>query len=372
MTQFHTLKVKSITKETADAVSISFDIPEEIKSEFTYKSGQFITFKVTINGEVLNRSYSLCSSDALNEDVTIGVKIVKGGKVSTYLNNTIKVGDTIEAMLPTGNFFVEPNANSQKHYILFAGGSGITPMFSIIKTVLNKEPKSKISLIYANFHGDSVIFKNQLTELAQNNPEKLTIQHVFDEPRKKRGVLGFGKKSLEDIPYIDGRVHKELAKQLIEQATKSNFSNTEFYMCGPVGLMDSVGAALKALDIPKEQINREYFTEKSKKSKQAADVGTGSESFSGTSKVTITNNGKNYELDISENQNVLDAAIDAGVEPPFACMVGDCSSCKAKIIEGAVHMDDALALTPKEIAAGFILTCQSHPKSDVLKINYDV
>lgn len=373
MSQFNTLKIASITKETSDAVAISFDVPNELKNDYAYKSGQYITFKLDVNGEALNRSYSLCSSEYLGENLTIGVKVVKGGRVSTYLNNEVKVGDSIQAMLPTGSFFVEPNSSNNKHYVLFAGGSGITPIFSIIKTVLKEEPNSKITLVYANYNGETVIFNKPLYELEKTNSTRLKIQHVFDEPKKTKGFLGFGKKTLEVIPHIDGRLHKELVKQLVEQVTKSDYTNTEFYMCGPVGLMDAVGAGLKALSIPGEKINREYFTEKSEESKQAADVGTASsEDFSGLSKVTIINNKQEYKLDIEENKIVLEEAIDAGIEPPFACMVGDCSSCKAKVISGSVHMDDALALTPKEIEKGYILTCQSHPKSNELTISYDV
>jgi ring-1,2-phenylacetyl-CoA epoxidase subunit PaaE len=372
MSVFHTLKVKSIQKETNDSVSVTLDIPENLKNEFDYKSGQYLTFKVNIDGEDHNRSYSLCSSKYLNEAPAVAVKVVKNGKVSTYFNQKLKAGDSVEVMPPMGNFFVEINPQNQKHYILFGGGSGITPLFSILKSVLSQENESKITLFYANYNSQSVIFKNQLNELAAKNPARLKIIHVFDAPVKSGGFLGFGKKSNEELEFVAGRLDVKMTLQLLREHTDLNFKQSEFFMCGPGGLMDSVSNALNTLAIPAEKVHREYFTEKSEEFKQEATVGSASgETFSGKSQVKVIYDGNEYSFQMNEKETILDAALDANVDPPFACMVGACTTCRAKLVEGKVHMTDSEALTKKEIEEGYILTCQSHPKSNTILVNYD-
>jgi ring-1,2-phenylacetyl-CoA epoxidase subunit PaaE len=372
MSVFHSVKVKSVKKETADCVSVSLEIPGNLQNEFRYKSGQYITFRIDVNGEKLNRSYSLCSSPFLNEDHTVAVKAVKNGKVSNYFNSQLKAGDTVEVMAPLGNFLVEPDAGNYKHYILFGGGSGITPLISIVKTILKQEPQSKLTLFYANYNSKSVIFKTDLLELEKASAGKFKTIHIFDAPEKSGGFLGFGKKSTEELDYTEGRIDEKMALQLLKQHTDLNFKNAEFYMCGPTGLMDSVGLALNKLAIPAEKIHREYFTEKSDDQKQAATVGSQTDgTFTGTSKVKVIYDGNEYSFEMSEKETILDAALDANVDPPFACMVGACTTCRAKLVEGKVHMKDSDALTAKEIEEGYILTCQAHPKSSSVLVNYD-
>ncbi|MGB1248367.1 MAG: 2Fe-2S iron-sulfur cluster-binding protein [Chitinophagales bacterium] len=369
---FHTIKIKKVNRETKDAVSVVLDIPTDLKNDFQYTAGQYITFKIDVNGEECNRSYSLCSSTYLDEEPTIAIKEVKGGKVSTYFNQKAKDGDVLEAMSPMGNFKAEMDAANENHYILFGGGSGITPLFSILKSVLKAEPKSKITLFFANYNSDAVIFKNELTQIAKDNTDRFKMVHVFDQPVKKGGFLGFGKKSVEELPFVEGRMTEDMCLKLLREHTDLNFQKSVFYMCGPGGLMDNVGKSLATLGISSDKINREYFTEKSEDSKQAVDVGTGSdENFDGTSTVELTYDGTHHTFTMKDDENVLDAALDANVDPPFACMVGACTSCRAKLVEGSVHMDDRDALTDKEVAAGYILTCQAHPKSSKLKITYD-
>lgn len=372
MSVFHQLKVKSITKETPESVSVSIEIPESLKKDFQYKSGQYITFRTKVNGTEYNRSYSLCSAPEIDNELTVAVKVVQGGKVSTYMNNNLKEGEMIEAMPPMGNFVVDPNADNENHYILFGGGSGITPLFSIIKTVLAKEPKSKITLFYANYNSNSVIFKNQLANLEAKSNGKLIIVHVFDKPQKTGGFLGFGKKPNEELEFIEGRIDEKKALTLLKEFTDLNFKSAEFYICGPEGLMNSVSSALTTLAIPSNKVHREYFTEKSESKKEAATVGSGNiEAFKGLSKVTVIYDGNEHEFEMKDKETILDAALDSNVDPPFACMVGACTTCRAKLLEGKVHMDDSEALTEGEIKEGYILTCQSHPKTAVVKVNYD-
>lgn len=371
MSTFHSVKVKRIQRQTKDAVAITLDIPAKLKQDFEYIPGQYITFKVNIGGSDYNRSYSLCSSPALGEDHTVAVKEVKGGKVSTYFNQSLTEGESLEVMPPMGNFQADIDSNDKQHYILFGGGSGITPLFSIIKTALNKSSDSTVSLFYANYNSDSVIFKRELEELHKAYSDRFTLIHVFDKPVKKGGFLGFGKKASEELLFVEGMMTAKMCLNLLKEHTIQDYSESQFYMCGPAGLMDNVGSALNQLQIPEQRVHREYFTEKSESEKQAATVGEADANFSGTSQVEIIYDGSKFELEVKAKETVLDAALDANVDPPFACMVGACTTCRAKVTEGSVKMDDSEALTAKEIEAGYILTCQSHPTSSTLKINYD-
>lgn len=372
MSKFHSVKVKKIQRQTKDAVAVSLDIPQELKSEFAYVPGQYITFKVRVEGKYLNRSYSLCSSPALNEDATVAVKEVKGGKVSTYFNRELKIGEVLEVMPPMGNFKAEVKAEDNQHYILFGGGSGITPLYSIIKTVLNQANNAKVSLFYANYNSESVIFKEELKLVQREFGSRFTLIHVFDQPTKSGGFLGFGKKVSEELPFVEGMMTQKMCIDLLKEHTDLNFANAQFYMCGPSGLMDNVSATLNQLQVPQERVHREYFTEKSADEKQEATVGTADANFDGISNVEIIYDGKSHQVQVKAKETILDAALDANVDPPFACMVGACTTCRAKVTEGSVKMDDSEALTSKEVEAGYILTCQAHPTSNVIKVNYDV
>ena len=370
MSKFHSVKVKNIVRQTKDAVAITLDIPAELQSEFTYIPGQYITFRVDINGESCNRSYSLCSAPILNEDPTVAVKEVKGGKVSTFFNQKLKAGDSLEVMPPLGNFKAEITKDDQQHYILFGGGSGITPLFSIVKTALHGSSNTKVSLFYANYNSEAVIFKNDLLQLQKDFAGRFTLIHVFDKPNKSGGFLGFGKKVSEELDFVEGMMTSKMCIDLLKAHTDLNFKNAQFYMCGPGGLMDNVSGALSKLQIPADRTHREYFTEKSESEKQAATVGQADANFDGKSQVEIIYDGASYSLEINAKETILDAALDANVDPPFACMVGACTTCRAKVTEGSVKLKDSEALTATEIAASYILTCQAHPTSSVLKINY--
>lgn len=371
MSNFHTLKVKSIQRQTKDAVAITLNIPTDLKDDFKYIPGQYITFKVNVNGSDHNRSYSLCSSPAINEEPTIAVKEVKGGVVSSFFNQELKEGDSLQAMTPLGNFQADIDPKDSQHYILIGGGSGITPLFSIVKSALNLSSQTRVSLFYANYNSDSVIFRKELGEIQKTFGDRFKLIHVFDKPNKTGGFLGFGKKAEEELPFIEGMITGAVCIDLLKNHTNMNFSSAQFYMCGPGGLMDSVSSALQKLQIPKEKVHREYFTEKSLGEKIEATVGQVDDEFDGTSQVEIIYDGASFSLEIKGEETVLDAALDANVDPPFACMVGACTTCRAKVTEGSVKMNDSEALTDKEIEAGYVLTCQSHPTSSTLKINYD-
>lgn len=351
-----------MNSETADAVSISFEVPENLKNNFDFLPGQYTTLKLIVEGEHVNRSYSFCSSPFLNEPLTIAVKRVAGGKGSNYINDNFKVGAEVEVMEPMGNFHSPLNEANEKHYVLFAGGSGITPVFSILKSVLSKEPKSKVTLFYGNRNSSSIIFKGRIEKLGKENSSRLKVVHILD--MEEAGWAGY-----------TGFIVKEMALKLLRENTDLNFQYAEFFICGPTPMMKSAEEALHTLGIPKEKIHIEYFTAKADEDKKAADVGTataGETPFTGKAKVKIIYDGNEREFEMSEKETVLGAALDAGYDPPYSCMVAACCTCRAKLISGKVEMDDRESLTDAEIAKGYVLTCQSHPKSNNVVLSYDM
>ena len=362
MSKFHKLKVSEVKNEIADAVSVSFEVPQSLKENFNYLPGQYTTLKLNIEGENVNRSYSFCSSPFTNEPLTIAVKRVTGGKGSNFINDNFKPGVEIEVMEPMGNFHSIISETNEKHYLLFGGGSGITPVMAILKSVLAKEPKSKVTLFYGNRNEESIIFKDKLEVLAEQYANRLKVVHVLDSP------LGTWSSYL-------GPIAKEVALKLLRENTNLNFQHAEFFICGPTPMMKNVEEALSVLQIPKEKVHIEYFTAKADEDKKAADVGTTVECavpFTGKTKVKIIYDGNEREFEVSEKETILEAALDAGYDPPYSCMVAACCTCRAKLLSGKVEMDDRESLTDAEISRGYVLTCQSHPKSHGIVLNYDM
>ncbi|MDP1801568.1 MAG: FAD-binding oxidoreductase [Bacteroidota bacterium] len=353
MARFHTLKVKDIKRETSDAVSVAFEVPPQQQPEYQFKQGQYITLKMTIGGEEIRRSYSLCSSP-YEKELRVAIKAVKGGKMSTYINGELKVGTSIEVMTPMGTFHSVLSGGNKKKYLLFAGGSGITPMMSIIKSILYVEKQSTVTLIYANKNEESAIFKSELETLVGANPN-LKVVFVFDMPVTQISELQ------------TGLITTEKAKALIENYGGTNAD--EYFICGPGPMMENVKTSLEGLKIAKEKIHIEYFTavidavNKAENNALGADV---------KSKITVLQYGieTNFELKTS-SISLLDAAIEAGVDAPFSCKGAVCCTCRAKVLEGKVKMDANFALTDAEVEEGFILTCQSHPLTEKVVIDYD-
>lgn len=353
MARFHTLKVKDIKRETADAVSVAFEIPPQQQPEYQFKQGQYITLKMSIGGEEIRRSYSLCSSP-YEKELRVAIKAVKGGKMSTYINSELKVGTSIEVMTPMGSFYSVLSGGNKKNYLLFAGGSGITPMMSIIKSVLYVEKQSSITLIYANKNEESAIFRNELDALVSAHPN-LKVVFVFDMP------------VIQISELQTGLITSEKAKALIENFGGVNAD--EYFICGPGPMMENVKSSLENLKIAKEKIHIEYFTavidavNKAENNAIGADV---------KSKITVLQYGieTNFELKTS-SISLLDAAIEAGVDAPFSCKGAVCCTCRAKVLEGKVKMDANFALTDAEVEEGFILTCQAHPLTEKVVIDYD-
>lgn len=356
MAKFSPLKVKDIRRETADAVSVAFDVPPTLQIPFQFKQGQYITLKMVVNGEELRRSYSICTSPYSEKELRVAIKEVSGGKVSTFINRNLKVGDTLEVMTPMGNFHSVLSGSNKKNYVLFAGGSGITPMMSILKSVLHIEKQSNVTLIYANRNEDTVIFKNELDKIAAENSAHLKIVYVYDAP----------KSSVSDLQK--GLITSNKTKALLENYGGVNAD--EYFICGPGPMMENIKGALEGLKISKEKVHIEYFTsviEAVAKAEAGNKGGKGSKSS-----ITVVQYGVETNFDLEEDgASILDAAIDAGVDAPFSCKGAVCCTCRAKVLEGKVKMDANFALTDAEVAQGFILTCQAHPLSDKVIVDYD-
>ena len=356
MARFHTLKVKDIRRETVDAVSIAFDIPLAIQHEYQFKQGQYITVKLTVNGEELRRSYSICTSPYSEKELRVAVKEVQDGRASTLMNRTWKVGDAVEVMTPMGNFSSILSGNNKKHYVLFAGGSGITPMMSILKSVLYIEKQSNVTLVYANRNEDSVIFKTEIEKIVSENADRVKVLNVYDTPKTQVSDLQKGLLSVDRV------------KAIVENYGGVNAD--EYFICGPGPMMENIKQALEGLNIAKEKVHIEYFSAVADAvAKAEGNVVTGADV---NSEVTVIQYGIETTMKLNTaGLTILDAAIDAGVDAPFSCKGAVCCTCRAKVIEGKAKMDANFALTDAEVEDGFILTCQAHPLTEKLVVDFD-
>lgn len=357
MAKFHPLKVAGITQETPDCVSVVFDVPESLRSEFNYIQGQYLTLKMKINGEEIRRSYSLCSSPVTDNEIRVAVKKVPNGKGSTWINDKLSVGDTVDVMTPMGNFFSNLDAKNKKHYVLFAGGSGITPMLSILKTVLAVEPLSRVTLIYGNRNSDCTIFKKQIDEIETKNSSRLKVIHVMENSPAGTD------------PLYTGMLLPEKVRAIFDKHIGLSLEN-EYFICGPGPMMENVKKVLTEVKAPNDRTHIEYFSAvieavnaAEKKSAPGGKV---------VSHVTIILDGEHREFDLaSDGKSVLDTAIEADMDVPFACKGAVCCTCKGKILEGKATMSMNFALSDAEVEEGYILTCQAHPASEKLVVSYD-
>ena len=349
---FHTLRIADIRKETEDTVSISFEIPTEFKKDYTYFSGQYLTLKATVNGEEIRRSYSLCSAPH-EEEWRVAIKQIEEGKFSTFANNELKIGDSLEVMTPTGNINLESNAANKKSYVLIAAGSGVTPIISIAKTILEKEPNSDVTLFYGNKGFGSIIFREEVEALKNKHMNNLRVVHILSRESLGNAIQ-------------KGRIDDEKIEKLYEAFLK-NTEIDEVFVCGPEAMIHSVRDKFKGYIKDPKNIHFELFTTSEVVAPKRA-----SNEPKIASNVTVIMDGDSLELAMdSDGESILDAAYKAGGDLPFACKGGVCCTCKAKILEGTARMDINYALEPDEVAAGYILTCQAHPTSEKLVVSFD-
>jgi ring-1,2-phenylacetyl-CoA epoxidase subunit PaaE len=352
---FHKLTVKDIHKETEECISICFGIPPEVEKEFSFKQGQNITVKKTIGGEEIRRSYSICSSP-FDHELRVAVKKADNGAFSTFANEQLQVGDMLEVLSPTGSFFTELKSSNKKEYVFFSAGSGITPILSIIKTVLITEPESTVTLAYGNKTLSSIIFKEQLEALKDKYLQRFSICHILSR-----------EKTEAEISY--GRIDADKCREL--SALIDYNKADEFFICGPEKMIFTIKAFLESFGISKNKIHFELFTTPKRKYIQI-ETKTINTKDKG-SNITVRLDGRSFNFILDYNGNcILDAALAQGADLPYACKGGVCTTCKAKLTEGDVQMEVNYGLEPEEVAAGFILTCQSHPRSNEVVVDFDV
>ncbi len=352
MSNFHNLKVVEINKETNDTVSVGFEIPDALKSDFQFVAGQYLTLSFQINGKEERRSYSLCSSPS-ESILKVAVKEIPNGLVSSHINRNLKVGDEVKVMQPEGGFLLETNRLSAQKYVAFAAGSGITPILSMAKAVAEVEPNSEFYIFYGNRNEENVIFKSQLDELAEKN-----IKTIYIYSRQDSGFA-----------LTNGRINDGKAKSLIMHYHLEKAAG--FYLCGPEELIMSAKQGITSLGIYDKKVHFELFTTPVLMESKSTGVITTAD-FQGTAKVKVIYDDEEYEFDLPTNgESILETAINQGVDVPFSCKGAVCCTCKAKVTSGKAIMDANYALTDQEVADGFILTCTSHPVSESITVNYD-
>lgn len=345
------LQVKEVVNETPDCVTIYFWHP--LSEQIKYKAGQFITVIVPIDGKKVRRSYSMSTSPHTDTSIGITVKRVIGGMVSNYLNDRVKVGDFLEVIEPLGNFYVEPDADKTRHLVLFAAGSGITPMMSIIKSILKMEPESRITLVYGNRSEESIIFKDKIEELERTYRERLKVHHILSRP------------SAYWVGQV-GRISQGISIRFMKDSY-TDFTNDNFFLCGPEGMMEDVIKGLNIYNVSKNQIHRENFHAPMLDEIHVEETDNSLK----TQLVKVIYNGDEHEFEVKPHQSILEAALDLDIDLPYSCQAGMCTACMGKCLEGKVKMDEEEGLTDKEIAQGYILTCVSHPLTAGVVVDMD-
>ncbi len=365
-THFFPLTVKDVRRETKDCVSIAFDVPPELRDTFVFQAGQYVNLRANVDGETLRRSYSLCSAPDSGE-WRVAVKRVAGGRFSQFANSKLKAGDSIDVMPPDGKFCFLPARETKRHVLMIAAGSGITPMLSIATTLLTREPDSSITLLYGNRRVRDIIFKEQIEDLRDRFLARFQVVHVLSqEPMES--------------PISSGRIDQEKILSIIQE-NRMFPSFGEAYICGPETMLEGARSALSLCGMAKERIHFERFAA----SPVAAARKSGSDDASARSgdalaadaaapraRMTLIADGIEREVTIAyEGQTVLDVALDAGIDAPYACKAGVCCTCRARVLEGEVRMDANYTLEEHELKRGFVLTCQSRPVTPYVKITYD-
>jgi ring-1,2-phenylacetyl-CoA epoxidase subunit PaaE len=349
---FHTIKVKEVIKETADCVSVSFDIPADLQEIFTFKEGQNIAIKKTIAGEEVRRSYSICNAPYENE-LKVAIKKVNGGLFSTYANESLQAGDILEIMPPSGKFSAKKITGN---FLAIAAGSGITPILSIIKHTLKTQADSSFTLVYGNQSRGSIIFFEEIEALKNKYMQRFNTIHILSRERTD-ATINFGRINAEKLSALKNLIHFK------------NF--TEAFICGPEEMIFSAAAFLEEEGIAKSDIHFELFTSTTKQNSSAAKINIVADNAP-KSNITIKLDGRSFEFKLGyDSENILDAALAQGADLPYACKGGVCCTCKAKLIEGKVRMDINYALEEEEVADGYILTCQSHPLTENIVVDFD-
>ena len=352
--RFHRLAVNDLRRETADAISMTFAIPQNLAGDYSFQPGQYLTLRTFMDGEEVRRSYSICSGPDDGE-LRIAVKKVDGGAFSSWAADELKSGDELDVMTPTGRFGVAHAPEQSRLYVGFAAGSGITPVLSIVKGVLAREPHSRFFLFYGNRTADGMLFREELEELKDRFLQRLSLFHVISGEE-------------QDIPILHGRLDGDKVRVLLRSLVPAS-SVDHVFVCGPIGMSEDIEATCRAIGIADEKIHVERFVSEfggKPRPKKVVEPGAPPKAMA-----SLIIDGKRREVPVAEGEAILDAALRAGVDLPFACKGGMCSTCRAKLVEGEAPMEVNYSLEPWELKAGFILTCQAKPCSDKVVVDYD-
>ena len=352
---FHRLRVAEVVPETDEANSIRFEIPSDLVDAFRFKAGQHLTLRAEIGGEEVRRNYSLCTAPSDN-DVMVTVKRIAGGLFSNWVGDNLKAGDTLDVMTPHGSFTTIFDANANRHYVGIAGGSGITPVMSLIRTALSEEPKSCFTLLYGNRDSSSIIFLEALAALKNEHMGRLEIFHFLAEEEG-------------DFDLFNGMLDKARCEEAIDALVGDAGAIDAWFICGPGPMMDAAEAALLERNVSKERIHIERFTADRPSAALAAQMAELQQKATGLT-LSVTLDGRTRKVAFTE-ANILDSARESGLPAPFACKAGVCATCRAKVTSGKVEMAARYGLTDEEIADGYVLTCQSVPVGDGVAVDYD-
>jgi ring-1,2-phenylacetyl-CoA epoxidase subunit PaaE len=350
---FHPLTIADVRRETPEAISICFAVPEDVREDFAFTSGQYLTLRTKLYGTEVRRSYSICSG--MDEaELRVAIKRLDGGLFSSFANAQLKAGDTVDVMPPEGRFGLAPDAAAQRTYVGFAAGSGITPIFSIIKTVLTREPQSHFALFYGNRSSATIMFKDDLDDLKDRFVDRLSVHHILS-------------REMQDVDVLHGRLTGDKVPALIRTAG-GIAAVDEIFLCGPLPMLDEVSATLLSLGLPSARIHREIFTtETPPRPIRPAPASNAREDIS----LSIRIDGAVHKLAMRKDETVLEAAERHELDLPYSCRGGMCCSCRARLLEGAGAMDQNFSLEPWEEEAGFVLTCQFRPATETIALDYD-
>lgn len=352
--RFHELRVRSITRETPDAVSVAFDVPPALEKDYQFTAGQYLTLRAVIDGEDIRRSYSICTAPD-DHELRIGIKKLEHGVFSTWINQHLKVGDELEVMTPTGRFGLAHAPGNGRHHVAFAAGSGITPVLSIMRDVLAREPDSDFTLFYGNRSTETILFRNTLEDLKDKYLTRLSVYNILSREQQDIAALN---------GYLDAEKIKIWLKDLVPAARIDHA-----FICGPEAMLETVETALLNAGVAAEKIHTERFVSAQggkPQPKKPVDNNAPAAHVA-----TLIVDGKQRDVPVATGEAVLDAALRAGMDLPFACKGGMCSTCRAKVLDGEVEMSLNYALEPWELEAGFVLTCQSHVKTPHVTIDFD-
>ena len=349
MSTFYKLVIKEVRRETPSCVSILFNVPEELQSFYQFVAGQYVTLKVTLDGKEVRRAYSICSSPKSGE-LRVAVKAVKNGFFSSFANEKLSVGNLIEVGLPEGKFIFEPHPEKQKNYIAFAAGSGITPILSIVKSVLEGEPKSTFVLVYGNKTIEETIFHDQLQELHLQYVGRFFVHYVYS----KINVEG----------ELFGRIDKSAVNFVLKNKHSEKLFD-KYYLCGPEEMINLVSAVLKENNVSEKDVKFELFTTTSTENEKTT------QQLEGHTKITVVVDDEETSFEMSQKQTILEATLKQGIDAPYSCQGGVCSSCICRITEGKAVMKKNAILTDGEIEEGLVLACQAVPTTDTVFVDFD-